>query len=210
MKSYHFYLIRHGISQANEQNRIVGSTDSPLSERGREQLREISEYLKPYPVEAVFSSPLSRATETARILYPGCNPIVIDDLREYHFGVHENGDFAALCGPDTESRNQFLISCTEAEGAEGGKEFCERIFAAFAKIVESCMKSGVHDVAIVTHSMVMMTLMHAFAYPKQESMFDWRCANGTGYLLRTDAAMWMRDRVVEAVATTPAPKPENE
>lgn len=72
------------------------------------------------------------------------------------------------------------------------------------------MKSGVHEAAVVTHGVVIMTLMQTFAYPKRETMFDWRCANGGGYLLRTNPALWMRDRVLEAVATTPEAEPEPE
>ena len=43
-----------------------------------------------YPqVDAVFSSPLKRCTETAKVIYPDRNPIVLDDLREYDFGEFE-------------------------------------------------------------------------------------------------------------------------
>lgn len=208
MKTYQFYLIRHGSTEANERGRIIGSTDQPLTDRGREKLREISGYLAPYPVEAVFTSPLVRASETARILYPGSRPIVLSDLREYHFGIHENGDFHALCFAEGRSPEKFLEECRTAEGAEDLQQFCDRVFGVFAKIVDGCMRSGVRSAAVITHGTVIMTLMSAFAYPKRERMIDWLCGNGTGYLLKTDPAMWMRDRIVEAVAVTPSPRPD--
>ena len=43
MKSYTIHLIRHGISQGNLLGQYIGVTDSPLSEEGKEQLKQLAE-----------------------------------------------------------------------------------------------------------------------------------------------------------------------
>ena len=62
-----FYLVRHGETEWNSENRMCGRTDVPLSEAGRRQAESLAERLKPIPFEALYSSPLQRARETARL-----------------------------------------------------------------------------------------------------------------------------------------------
>ena len=59
------YLLRHGQTEYNEQKRYQGTRDIPLSEKGRACLRQAD--LEP---AEVYVSPLSRAVETAQILFP--------------------------------------------------------------------------------------------------------------------------------------------
>ena len=90
MKSYTVYLIRHGMTDEGGEGRYIGHTDVPLSEEGRQQLIRLKDELVYPPVSAVFTSPLSRCTETAAILYPENKAIAIDGLIEYDFGEFEN------------------------------------------------------------------------------------------------------------------------
>ena len=62
--SHYLYLVRHGEQQDAE----YGLPDGPLSERGKRQARLIAERLGGVPFDAVWHSPLERATETARIM----------------------------------------------------------------------------------------------------------------------------------------------
>lgn len=62
------YLVRHGQTDLNEKQIIQGWTDSSLNEKGKEQAREISKELAGLAFDAVFSSDLKRAYETARII----------------------------------------------------------------------------------------------------------------------------------------------
>lgn len=193
---YSFYLIRHG--KAVKEPTIVGSTDLPLTEEGIEQCRAASKLLEKYPVDAVFASPLKRAVQTACLLYPGSDPVIIDGLREYDFGSLENVKFAdVMKEPDLEKLTRLT---RVIPGAENKKEYAERIFGAFSKAVEGCMRAGIHKAAIVSHGYNIMTLMAAFSYPKLDTMFDWMVSNCCGYLLKSDPALWMRSRVMETAA----------
>lgn len=80
-------LLRHGRTAWNRAGRIQGSTDEPLDAEGR---AEVAEYALPDPWNAahLWSSPLSRAAETARIV-SGRDPEITPDLREMDWGNWE-------------------------------------------------------------------------------------------------------------------------
>lgn len=71
------YIVRHGQTDWNKVGRMQGRTDIPLNETGREQAREVGEKLKGIEFDKVFSSPLKRAYETAKIITN--KPIEIDE-----------------------------------------------------------------------------------------------------------------------------------
>jgi broad specificity phosphatase PhoE len=82
-------LIRHGITEWNMTGKFQGHTDTPLSEEGRMQAQALAKHLKRAKVDRVYSSPLSRAVETAQIAFPSSEIIQDDRLREMNFGEFE-------------------------------------------------------------------------------------------------------------------------
>src|SRR5437667_11321226 len=81
-------LARHGETDWNREGRWQGWADPPLNEAGREQARALAEQLRTMPFDAVYSSDLRRAHETAEIVgRPHHVPIRVDrDLREIDIG----------------------------------------------------------------------------------------------------------------------------
>ena len=77
------YLLRHGETVYNAQRRYQGAQDVPLSAQGRR--------LRPAGVElpAVSVSPLTRAAESAALLFPGARLVPVEGLQEMHFGAFE-------------------------------------------------------------------------------------------------------------------------
>ncbi len=61
-------LVRHGETDWNRENRFQGHADPPLNARGWAQAAEVAERLAAEPVDAVYSSPLRRALETAEVV----------------------------------------------------------------------------------------------------------------------------------------------
>lgn len=93
------YLVRHGETDWNLQHRIQGLTDIPLNEDGRAQARATGRLLARRRWDGIYSSPLSRAFETARIISAEVGlgePQVIDALVERNYGEAEGLDFAEI------------------------------------------------------------------------------------------------------------------
>ena len=87
------YFTRHGETVWNVENKICGMTDSPLTEKGRAQARELGEKLRAsgLRIDEILDSPLARAADTARAIAEAtgiparCEP----RLREQCFGRYE-------------------------------------------------------------------------------------------------------------------------
>lgn len=210
MKTYKIHLIRHAMTSESQEGKYIGHTDVPLSEAGVAQLESMKEeYI--YPVaDVVFSSPLSRCTDTARILYPEAQIVTIDELIEYNFGEFE-GRTAEELHEKEELFDDWLRGERDVEPpfGESNADFAKRVCTAFAAIAEGVMKSGTEDTVIVTHGGVIMTIMAAFALP-EASMHEWLTPNGCGYTLRLTPTLWMAGQKVEAIEEIPAPERKQE
>ena len=89
------YLVRHGESVCNVQRMLYGRTDCALTELGCRQARAVGEKLRAEHIDRCVSSPLIRASETARLaLWERETPIELDDgLMEQDMGEWENQPF---------------------------------------------------------------------------------------------------------------------
>ncbi|MET3951049.1 histidine phosphatase family protein [Arthrobacter sp. UYEF36] len=102
-----FALIRHGQTDWNVQRRLQGSTDIPLNDVGRGQARDAAAGLAGYAWDAIVSSPLSRAAETADLIAAGLGLSVVrrvPELTERSFGpaegLQDGPELDALRTPD--------------------------------------------------------------------------------------------------------------
>jgi len=131
--SVEIFIARHGQNQDNAQGILNGHRDMPLTDLGKEQARELGEAIKSAALQfdAVYSSPLARAFETAEIISQVAGtprPLVYDQLIERDFGVltGEPADkIEELCQPDiikTDTITYFL----SPEGAETFPQLVER------------------------------------------------------------------------------------
>jgi len=90
-----FFLVRHGETEGESSIRYHGITDVPLSELGREQMRRAARAIEARRSDVnfgkVFSSPLIRASEGARIIVgkTDASIVTIDEFVEVHFGLFE-------------------------------------------------------------------------------------------------------------------------
>ncbi len=85
------YLIRHGESEGNKEKRFRGREDFPLSEAGKEQVRNLGIALKDSGIQLIYSSPLIRAYDTARAVAEttGAKIITEPDFRSIALGEWE-------------------------------------------------------------------------------------------------------------------------
>jgi broad specificity phosphatase PhoE len=84
-------FVRHGATTATQEDRFSGSSGAELSDEGRRQASLLGERLARHEIAALYSSPLSRALDTARIIGASCRlePIVRDGLCEINHGHWE-------------------------------------------------------------------------------------------------------------------------
>ena len=208
MKSYYIHFIRHGAINPTLRGRYIGVTDVPLSDKGKIEIRKLDATME-YPyAKVVFTSPLQRCTQTARIIYPDIEPLVIDHLSECHFGEWENKSAAELAGDETFKKWLAGDPSVKPPRGESNADFTRRICLVFESIVDGLIKTGTTDAAIITHGGVMTTLLSVYGIP-QAKPFDWVCDNGYGYSLRITPMLWQRDKVAEVFDRIPKEK-ENE
>ena len=96
MDTLELWLIRHGETTHNFENRIQGQFDSELTDLGVAQAKKLAPRLKRQSFDAVYSSDLKRAHNTAKLALPGATIMLDKRLREISFGVLENKTQAEL------------------------------------------------------------------------------------------------------------------
>lgn len=100
MKSYVIHLIRHGAIDETLSGKYIGTTDPPLSDKGKLALKKLA-FTHAYPQPpVVFTSPLKRCTQTCAVLFPERKPLVIADLSECNFGEWEGKTAEELKGSE--------------------------------------------------------------------------------------------------------------
>jgi broad specificity phosphatase PhoE len=183
-------LVRHGETPANLERVWHGSTDTPLSERGRAQARRVAERLaasEPRPL-ALYTSPLQRALHTAGEIGAalGIAPVVDADLSEYALGVWEGRSYRDLL-----EREDFWGRISRdpdfaPEGGESVRQVAERFARAARRIAAA--HAGARCI-VVSHGGAM--------------------ALGLGWLLDARHASWkrvMRNCAVSELVFDPGPR----
>jgi alpha-ribazole phosphatase len=209
MKSYYIQLIRNGLTAGNVGGRYIGHTDEELSAEGIEQIKQMKEDYKYPDVEAVFSSPLKRCTQTAKLIYPNCDPIIIDGFIEYNFG-----EFEGKSAEELESHPVFPDWLAGKKGVsppfgESNEDFSQRIAQTMVKVIDGVIQSGITKTAIVTHGGVIMALLAMFGLP-EASMHEWLTPGGCGYTIRVTPSLWSQGRKFEVFAQIPEIEGEDE
>lgn len=151
------YIIRHGQTELNSRQVLQGRSDHPLNETGRHQAEKAAESLCRQGVvfRKVYSSPLIRAVETARILAPGVAVETDDRLLEMDYGPYEGMD---LKHPAPEVMAFFRDF--NGTPAPEGMEALSDVVARAASFMED-RKEEEGDVLISTHAIAMKGILEA-------------------------------------------------
>ncbi len=91
-------LVRHGVTDWNEEGRLLGRSDTPLNDRGRAQAAAVGEALRALQPGEIFSSPQPRTLQTAEAIATACDcPLRPDDrLAEVWLRAWQGKTFADL------------------------------------------------------------------------------------------------------------------
>lgn len=82
------FFVRHGETEWNLEGKLQGQADSPLTEKGRFQAKQLANILQPFEIQQLYVSPLGRALHTAQLIKQtiGCQLQENSDLKEISFG----------------------------------------------------------------------------------------------------------------------------
>jgi probable phosphoglycerate mutase len=149
-------FIRHGETDWNLQQRFQGQIDVPLNATGHAQAARLAARLAATPADALFSSDLQRARETAAPLAAAWRTEVpaLPGFREQNFGLLEGLDVPAIKTTHPELWAQWLVHRADfaLPGGESLRQFHARVMAALQALAEE--QAGRH-VAVVTHGGVL-------------------------------------------------------
>lgn len=159
------YLVRHGQTDWNLENRIQGHNELPLNEIGKEQSEKVSLELTHLNAAAIYSSPMLRAKQMAEIIAKGspCEIVIEENLIEGKFGSIEGmtkaefkekfqEDLINLHRMDADTRLRHKL----VPDADSILEIAERTIPCLKGIAA---KHPDQNVIIVTHGWLMRSLL---------------------------------------------------
>jgi probable phosphoglycerate mutase len=149
------YLVRHGQSAYNAERRIQGQFDISLSPFGHRQGAALAAAFRSLPIDAIYSSPLARARETAEPIAAALGlPIEADDrLKEINAGVFQGVLWSEIeqHSPDLAARWRAQDPDFVIPGGESRRALAERGRAA----LEAIHAAGHRQAIVVAHGGVL-------------------------------------------------------
>jgi broad specificity phosphatase PhoE len=165
-------LVRHGQSTANAEGIWQGQMEFPLSERGRAQASLAGLALSGEQFEGLYSSPLSRAFETAEIIrdrtgFAG-EVVPVDGLSERYGGILQGHTWAEQEQRNPELAKKFLAIPEEERWALVGAETDEEVIARFEDALSSIrvLHPGGARIVVVSHGGVMRAFLRKLFGPQ--------------------------------------------
>ncbi len=134
-------FVRHGQSTANLACLFAGHTDVALTELGHKQAENTANFLKNYPISAIYSSDLERSMQTAAPTGKEHNLPVIPnrELREIFAGEWEGRSYDELMEKYADSYTTWRTDCGRAhpEGGESTLELGARIYREVDRLIDA-------------------------------------------------------------------------
>ncbi len=149
-------MVRHGETVGNSSVRFHGSTDVPLSDEGRGQLRRAAKALRTEVFDLVVASTLRRSWEGASIVAGGATVRLEDDFREIDFGRWEGLTAEEIRDSDPVLYEDWRgkVEAFEFPGGEPRTEFRARVNRGLDRMIEG----GASAVLLVVHKGIIRTI----------------------------------------------------
>ena len=155
------YLLRHGLTEYNAQKRYQGQRDIPLSAEGLSQLRRAD--IDP---KVVYITPLQRTAQTARVLFPEAELVVVKDLQEMCFGSFEGKNYVEM-EHDADYQAWVQANCeSKCPDGERKDDFSNRICIAFSALVDKALADGEELLVILAHGGIQHIAARVGAAPR--------------------------------------------
>lgn len=153
---------RHGQTEWNKELRFQGRTDVQLTDEGMHQAEALAQRLSSWPLEAVYTSPLSRASYTADVIASRHNlvPVALPELTEINFAVWEGQSIPQLQHDQHEAWS--LWRADPFFNPPRGAETWEKIHTRLTRAVKTILDGGHRRIAVVSHGGIMRALYAVF------------------------------------------------
>lgn len=157
------YLIRHGATASNEQTPPIlqgSGVDSPLSELGQQQAGATGRLLAGVKLDAVFSSPMSRAISTAKAIATPHDLAVntVENLHEIDVGKWEGLDWGTISEQTPDAYRRFMEDCG-THGYLGGESYQDVLDRVLPPIEHLVKEFEGQTIAVVAHKAVNRSLL---------------------------------------------------
>lgn len=163
------YFIRHGTTESNIGGKFQGKSDIPLGETGLKQAACLGERFASVPLDAVYTSPLRRARQTAEGVCSKLDlqPILCEGLREIDGGVLEGrkNDDNIRDYPEVMQAFRHNPSAFAPPEGESAQQVHERVMKAVRQIVQD--HAG-KSVAIVSHGFALLCSVGCLGIPFEQ------------------------------------------
>jgi broad specificity phosphatase PhoE len=156
-----FYFVRHGQTDWNKENKVMGQIDIPLNAIGLQQAQTVAKNIAQLKISHIVSSPLKRAMQTSEIIAAVMNkPItVIDELTQNALGVLEGRSKTELLyGATIDNLIEHWKKGGDIESVEHWLDFVSRITIGLNSAL--AINADGKPVLIVAHKPVYWVLLH--------------------------------------------------
>lgn len=153
-------MTRHGETEWNKIQRCQGWLDSPLTDKGVLAGKALALEVSDVKFDSIYSSDLSRAYNTAKLIKPNENIIKTPLLRELNLGAWNGLLFSELKDRDPEDFNDYFHNTAKYKSSTGGENFhdiMKRIDEFFKKYIYN---SSDENVLIVSHGVAMIAIFN--------------------------------------------------
>lgn len=164
------YIFRHGQTDYNMSRRVMGQLDIPLNKTGQAQAVELANKISEEPIQAIYTSPLLRAKQTAQILADKIGIPIIPDKRLME---RNNGKLQGHIVHGTDNPDEYQTDYNQLElflpaaqlndnnwKPDGGESRTECWSRAQKAITEIVKNTPYDTIAISTHSVVMRGILN--------------------------------------------------
>ncbi len=174
-KTIHYYFVRHGETLFNLHHRLQGQCDSPLTEKGIQQVIQTKEKLKQIHFQHTFISTSERTRDTADILLEGrqVKTIIDDRLKEIYFGELEGSHYLE----NQEMQNQRFNEVHYSDiGGEDAQDVKKRLRQFLRDTTDIC-EDG-ENVLLVSHANIYTILLEEFFQIDRKNLYQESHQNG--------------------------------
>jgi len=152
------YITRHGETEYSLHNIVCGSTDCPLTGKGREQAQRLADNIinRNLHIDLIYTSPLVRAQKTAEIISKAISaPYIIDNrIREQDCGAYEG----AVKRDDQDVNAAMQNFANRLHGGESAFQLAQRVY----NFLDDLSSSGAGNAALIVGHACVCRMIHTY------------------------------------------------